>query len=1198
MKKFKTNWFSLATAFALVSSGEVYAEKAPLTFSEHIRPILSENCFTCHGPDEEARKSKLRLDKREAALQPAKSGERAIVPGKPEASELIARILSEDPDEVMPPPSTKKTLTSKQKELLQQWVASGAEYEEHWAFIPPRRPALPKVKQKDWPKNEIDRFVLARLERENLKPSPAADRYTLVRRLHLDLIGLPPTPAEVDAFVNDSSPDAYAKLVDRLLASPHFGERWGRRWLDLARYADTNGYEKDRPRSIWPYRDWVINALNSDLPFDQFTIEQLAGDLLPNATHDQIVATGFHRNTMLNEEGGIDPLEYRFYSMVDRVHVTSTTWLGLTMACAQCHTHKYDPITHNEYYGLMAFMNNADEPKFEVPKPDLLEKRKGTEITIAQMEKDLVNRFPAELNVEWLTPAKAEFSSKEGAEAEFLVDGSFRLFGKNPEKDTYTVKFGTSLRRITHLQLEAIPDENVGKGGPGRTEHGNFVLSEIELQVTHKGSKADPRKIKFSRTDADFAQDSFPPENAIDGKNDTGWAVGTTADKRLHRRLVLTLSEPLELEAGADVTAKLVQEFGSQHTLGRFRLSLGTEAASPLPLAERQREHRDKRFAKWVAKEIKSIIPWQRLRPVEVTSDVPFLSIESDDSVFAHGDFTKSDTYKVKFQNVPSGIKAIRIEALPDDRLPKKGPGIISYEGPDGDFFFSNFKVFNGTNAVVLTNASQTQGSASKAIDGDLQSGWSINGGQGRAQNGVFQFTQALTNLSELQLEMTFAHYFAAGMGRFRIWVTTNDNARASSLPEEAYQALVAQKKKGVKYLLESADAEADRNILLHHFAKVTPLLAAERAEIEKVRSEMPALPSTLVMRERPASVARKTFRHHRGEFLDPKEEIKPGVPEVLPPLPKGTPQNRLGLAQWLVSKENPLTARVIMNRHWEGFFGRGLVASTENFGFQGDLPSHPELLDWLATEFVKRGWSQKQMFKLIAMSATYQQSSKVNEELRERDPQNILLARGPRARLEAELIRDYALVASGLFSPKIGGPSVYPPQPAGVSTEGAYGSLAWNTSEGADRYRRGLYTFTKRTTPYAMTMTFDGPSGESCLPRRERSNTPLQALTLLNDEVFMECARALGKWAIDQKSDVNLVAEEVFRRCVARPPTQSEKAKLVTFYQAQLDRFAKGELKAEEVTGTEQPELRNEHAAWTTVARTMLNLDETITKN
>jgi hypothetical protein len=1202
MKKLRFKWF-LLISFWGIFPGVAFSQSAKISFSEQIRPILSENCFKCHGPDDEARKAKLRLDKKGDALQPAKSGKHAIVPGKPDASELISRIMSNDPDEVMPPSSTKKTLTHEQKELLRKWVASGAEYQEHWAFVPPRQPSLPKVKQKDWPRNEIDRFVLARLEKEGLKPSSPADRYTIVRRLYLDLIGLPPTPEQVDAFVKDTSPKAYEKLVDQLLASPHYGERWARRWLDLARYADTNGYEKDRPRSMWPYRDWVINALNADMPFDEFTIEQIAGDLLPNATPDQIIATGFHRNTMLNEEGGIDPQEYRFYSVVDRVHVTSTTWLGLTMACAQCHTHKYDPIKHNEYYQFMAFLNNADEPAFSVPKPELVSKRKELQEKIDTLEAALINKFPVEINVEWLTPGSPEFTSKNGAEAELLVDGSFRVGGKNPDKELYTINFDTGLHRITHVQLEAIPDDGVAKGGPGRTDHGNFVLSEIEMEVVEPGKKDAPRKIKFSQAEADFSQDSYPVANAIDGKIDAGgWAIAGN-NIRTHRRAVFTLSEPLLLDKGAAVTLRLHQEFGSQHTLGRFRLSLGTAVASPASQMERPRENRDRKFAKWLNTESSALVNWQRLRPVEATSQVPVLTIQSDDSVFALGDFTKSDTYKLKFRNLPAGVKAIRIEALPDDRLPKRGPGTISYEGPEGDFYLSNLKLTVGTNSIALKNATETlagggQGAA-RAIDGDLQSGWSINGGQGRAQNAVFQLAEPLKQVDELQLELTFAQYYAAALGRFRISVTTEDNAKASSLPEKVYDTLVKYRgEEKLKVLLSSTEAATDRNTLLRQFVKVSPLLANERKPIEQLRAQMPEMPSTLVMRERPQGFNRTTHRHNRGEFLDPKEVVAPGIPEALPPLAKGAPQNRLGFAQWLVGSQNPLTARVIINRHWEALFGRGLVHTTENFGFQGETPSHPELLDWLALEFMKQGWSQKKMLKLIVMSATYQQSSRVTPELLERDPQNILLARGARSRIEAELVRDYALVASGLFSDKLGGPSVYPPQPAGVSTDGSFGALEWKTSEGPDRYRRGMYTFSKRTAPYAMTMTFDGPSGESCLARRERSNTPLQALTLLNDEVFLECSQVLGRKTAEMDGDLNTRAENLFRHCLIRPPTDGERKKLVTFYQTQLDRFAKGDLKADEIAGKNKSKLLNEQAAWTTVIRAVMNLDETITKN
>ena len=1178
------------------------AEPGKVDFLREVRPILANHCFKCHGQDEAARKAKFRLDIRESAIAPAKSGAVPIVPGKLDKSELVRRIFAEDDDQ-MPPAAAKRPLTPEQKQILKRWIGEGAEYKPHWAFIKPAQPPLPKVRDKAWPRNAIDNFVLARLEQEGLKPSPHADKYTLVRRLYLDLIGLPPTPTEADAFVNDSSPEACERLVDKLLASPHYGERWARRWLDLARYADTNGFEKDKPRNMWPWRDWVINALNADMPFDEFTIEQLAGDMLPKATADQLIATGFHRNTMLNEEGGIDPLEYRFYSSVDRVHVTATTWLGLTMACAQCHTHKYDPIQHTEYYRFLACLNNADEPTLEIPKPDIVAKREKTQEQIDAMEAALVDRFPVETRIDWLIPGSAEFTSKNGAEAEFLPDGSFRVGGKNPEKDVYTIKFDAASRQITHLQVEAIPDESVGKGGPGRTEHGNFVLSEVEMETQETGSQDKPRKVKFASAEADFSQPGFPVADAIDGKPNTGWAIAAEDNKRLHRHAIFTLAEPLALRPDASVTVRLVQNHGSQHTLGRFRLSLGNELPQSGTTAERRREVRDRKFAKWVEGELPKAVEWKTLHPAEATSTSPFLIIQDDDSIFASGDFTKSDTYTIKFRKVPSGVKAFRLEVLPDDRLPMHGPGSVSYEGPPGDFWLSTVRVKAGDKPIGLRNATESfangNNNAAKAIDDDLQSGWSVNGGQGQAHNAVFQFTETLPGTEDLRVDLICERYHAAGLGKFRISVTTADDAKASPLPDDVRAVLLKYQQKGkLTSLFESAEAAADRDLLLRQFAKLAPELAKERQKIEMLRAEMPKFPTTLVMRERPPDHARQTFRQHRGEFLQPKEEVTPGVPSFLPPLPADAQANRLTLAKWLVSKENPLTARVVMNRHWEAFFGRGIVATLGDFGFQGELPSHPELLDWLAMEFMKQGWSQKKMHRLVVMSATYQQSTAVTPELRERDPLNVLLARGPRFRLEAELVRDSALVASGLFSDKIGGPSVYPPQPPGVSTDGAYGALTWKASEGPDRYRRGLYTFAKRTTPYAMTATFDGPSGEACLARRDRSNTPLQALSLLNDTVFMECARALGQMAAKADGDEAQRAELLLRRCLARPPSAEEREKLVQFYKTQLARLENAELKAADVLDSKEGEHLNEQAAWTAVARVLMNLDETITKS
>lgn len=985
-------------------------------FTSQVRPILAQHCFKCHGPDDQARKAGLRLDVREAAIKPAESGERAIVPGRTDESELVRRILSKDEAEMMPPPNVKNPLSEEKKKILVKWIAAGAEYKTHWSFVAPRMPALPQVKQADWPRNGIDHFILARLEAAGLKPSPEADRYALMRRLSFDLIGLPPTPEEADAFVNDNSPNAYEKLVDRLLASPHYGERWARRWLDLARYADTNGYEKDRARSIWPYRDWVINALNADMRFDRFTIDQIAGDMLPGATTQQRIATGFHRNTMLNEEGGIDPLEFRFHAMTDRVATTGTVWLGLTLGCVQCHTHKYDPVSHREYYGLMAFLDNADEPEMEIPNEQVAKQRQEIERKISGMISELPNKFP--------------------------------------------------------------PEEKSGDGD--------------------------------------------------------------------------TRSEEL-----------------------------------------RRKEHLDKKFRAWVEAEAAKSVRWAALKPIEATSNLPLLSIQDDSTVIASGDQTKSDTYDLTFRTDLKRIRAIRLEALPDEQFPRRGPGRVYYEGPAGDFTLCEFTVAAGDKPAKIAKASHSfangKFTAEAAIDGHPQTGWSIDGGQGRAHSAVFQLAEPLADAGEFKIRMLFERHYSAGLGKFRLSVTTDERAAvARDFSAEAEAAL----------LVPAENRTPEQNAaLLRQFTLVAPELAKEREAADQLRKTMPAPATTLVMLERPDRNPRLTHRRHRGEFLQPKEEVRPGVPGFLSQIPSGQPLNRLTFARWLVSPENPLTARVTMNRQWAAIFSRGLVRTTEDFGIQGEPPSHPELLDWLALEFIRQGWSLKKMHRLIVTSATYRQSSQVTAPLLEKDPENRLLGRGLRFRLEAEMIRDGALRAAGLLSAKIGGPSVFPPQPAGVTTEGTYGQLQWKVSTGEDRYRRALYTFSKRTAPFAMLTTFDGPSGEFCLARREVSNTPLQALTLLNDPVFMEAAQALAARATAREGGAGEKAAFVFRHCLTRPPTAAEQETLVKFQATQKERFEKKELDPAAFAGEGQGDVI-ERAAWTAVIRALMNLDETVTKN
>ena len=898
-------------------------------------------------------------------------------------------------------------------------VAETPAASDHWAYRAPTRPPVPTVGDPAWVRNPIDHFILARLDAENLSPSPEADRATLIRRMSLDLIGLPPEPEDVAAFVADTRPDAYERLVERLLASPHYGERWGRHWLDAARYADTNGYEKDRPRSIWPYRDWVIRALNEDMPFDRFTIEQIAGDMLPNATLDQRIATGFHRNTMINEEGGIDVEEFRYTAMVDRVSTTSTVWMGASLGCAQCHDHKYDPFSQQEYYRLFALLNNADEPEMDVPTPALVARRESIEAEIAKRQTALA--------------------------------------------------------------------------------------------------------------------DHFPPADAA--------APGELLESRRRRNIDVKLND----------WARGIQRTSSH---------------------------------------------WTVLEPRDMVSENHATMTRLDDaSVLVSGDFPNRDTYTIELDADQDRITALRLEVLPHPSLPDGGPGrAVMFSR--GDFLLTELTVTaaprdgsapaapvtlqNGTHDFAAENRS-----AALAIDGIGDTGWSIGGGQGKPHAAVFEFAQDVAFAGGARLSITLAQHYIhqQTIGRFRISVTGDARpVHAAGVPAEI-EAIV----------MTPADArtEDERAELERYYLSVAPELAEHHKEIDALRDSMPRYPTTMVLAER--SDPRLTRLHHRGEFLSPREPVTPGVPAIFHPLPADAPPDRLALARWLVDPGNPLVGRVTVNRIWQAYFGRGIVATTEDFGTQGDRPTHPKLLDWLATEFFRQGTSFKALHRLIVTSATYRQSSTVTPELLTRDPENLLLARAPRVRADAETVRDIALVAGGLLCRKIGGPSVFPPQPPEVS-QISYGAMAWQTAENEDRFRRGLYTFWKRTSPYAAFMAFDSPTADTTCVRRIRSNTPLQALTLLNDAVFVEAAQALARRVLDQAPRERV--QFAMRVCLSRDPDAVETDQLLTFLGAQIERFASDPEAAATVAGVEADAANiTKLAAWTTVARALLNLDEMITK-
>ncbi len=1152
-------------------------------FNHDVRPVLSQYCFKCHGMDEHGRKGGLRLDQAGSAMGKAKSGDIAIVPGKPEASELINRINSSDEDSVMPPPSTKVVLPAAAKEMLQKWIAGGADYQPHWAYQPPKQAALPIAGA-----HPVDAFIRSRLEKEHLEPSPEADRYTLARRIYLDLIGLPPTPEQADAFVKDADPKAYEKLVDSLLAAPQYGERWARRWLDLARYADTNGYEKDRPRQIWPYRDWVVKAINSDMPFDQFTIKQLAGDMLEKATPDDLIATGFHRNTMLNEEGGIDPQEFRYYAVVDRTNVTGTAWMGLTVGCCQCHTHKYDPILHTEYYQLMAFLNNASEPSYEITTDDLIQRRAAALEHIKKLERELPDKWPVG-DVAWKACA-AKATAASGNAVEVQGDGSLVVTGNAPEKDTYTITFETDAIATDRLRLEVLRE---GAEGPGRTAHGNFVLSEINVSIAPKNNPSLSQPVKLSKAEADYSQHDYAVAGAIDGNPQTGWAVDGAPDGMKSRAATFHFATPLKLAQPVVWTVRLDQNYGTQHTLKRFRVSLGTIAteANTASIEQRRKAAMEKRFADWEKEESGKAVHWQVIRPVEMKSSMPQLTLRTDGSILAAGDVTKSETYDLKCGGSSSAITALRLEVLPDPSLPNNGPGMAFYEGSLGDFFLSEFQIVVGGERVKVSRATQSLpkggDSAMKTQDENMSSGWSVDGGQGQAHSAVFVLDKPIPANAAMDLKLQSERHFACSLGCFRISVTGDAKpAEAHEYPAAVEDALAKD---------ASARSEEEKALLRQSFLESAPELSGPANELRNARKSPPRGQSTLVISERPASNPRLTQLHHRGEFLQTKEEVHADVPAFLPALPVGAPRNRLTFAQWLISPAHPLTARVTVNRQWQAFFGRGLVRTLEDFGYQGDPPSHPELLDWLAVEFIKEGWSMKKLHKLIVTSATYKQSAAVTAQSQQLDPQNILLSHGPRFRLEAEIIRDAALQAAGVLSLKMGGPGVYPPQPLSVTTEGTHGGLEWKVSQGEDHFRRTLYTFAKRTAPFAMATTFDGPTGESCLARREVSNSPLQALTLLNDTMFMEAAQALARRVMaSTESDHDRIAT-TFRHALTRPPTEDEVTMLQTFIEKQRARLKADPGAAAKFAGKaddKAPEL----ATWTALARAILNFDEAIT--
>lgn len=1133
--------YLLALAFSLP------ALSAKVSFNDEIRPLLSNRCYRCHGPDEEDRKAKLRLDTREGAMKEHNSFS-AVVPGNIEDSELIYRIITDDEDEMMPPPGKGERFTKEQIDLFKRWIEEGAEYEVHWSYSKPELAEVPNVDETTMKvRSPIDAFILDRLKKEGLSPRKEADRHTLIRRVSLDLTGLPPTREEVESFVADKSADAYEKLVDRLLAQPVFGEHWARMWLDLARYADSAGYADDPGRTIWAYRDWVIRAFNANMPFDQFTLEQIAGDLLPDPTQDQLIATAFHRNTKTNNEGGTSDEEFRNAAVVDRVNTTMATWMGTTAACAQCHTHKYDPITHAEYFSMFAIFNQSEDADRRNEAPILnvfveSEKRVKLEAEIAALEKaalvpdatDLAElaKWEADLKsklTKWQVLEPTKMAATSGATLTLGSDKSVLVGGKAAKTDRYSISARSDLKKITALKIETLAYENLDGGGPGRKE--NFVLSEVALS---SGGNSNSKRGRFVRI-----------ELPGDGK-------------------IIHVAEVQAFDAaGINVALKGKAKQSTTGYGGEARLAIDGNTNGTFTAKSTTHTNDGDRAPYW----------------------------EVD--LGAEYDLSRLAVWNRTDNNLQSRLNGFKLSVLNAKRAPvwektfakaSKREQAVALDGAQRGSFVSASATYEQENF-----------GASAAIDGNpgSQSGWAVGGATGKDHHAVFRLA---TPLPGGALKVGLAQsYRDHAIGRFRISVT--DAAEPAPAVPHAIAALLA-----VPAAKRDAEATA---ALFAHYVKANPAALRSREQIAALKKEIAALePGTTVpvMRELPKNKQRKTHIQLRGSYLSLGDEVGPGVPKVFGALPEGATPDRLAMARWLVDRNNPLTARVVANRFWENLFGVGIVLTSEEFGSQGERPSHPELLDWLALEFMDGGWDVKKFLRLLVTSSAYRQNSHVTDEMAARDPDNRLVARGPRVRLSAEMIRDQALAVSGLLSSKMFGAPVRPPQP-NLGLKAAFGGgTDWKTSTGEDKFRRGLYTSWRRSSPYPSMATFGAPNREVCTVRRGATNTPLQALVTLNDPVYIEAAQALARRMAVGEGAVAAKIAYGFQLCLSRPPRDVEVARLVALYDSTRTKYAADAGLAKQMaTNPIGPVPKGgdlvELATLSVVANILLNLDETLMK-
>jgi len=1190
--------FAAAALVVLSANGPAAPAAKPAAafdFQRDIRPILSDKCFACHGPDDKERKGGkkgvgLRLDTADGITADLGDGRRAVVPGQPQKSLLLQRVVTTDPDDLMPPKKFGKPLSAREVELLTAWVQAGGKFSGHWAYEKPRRPASPVVSKEAISKlltkareksvasrtqsligdysAPLDAFILQRLAKDGLLPQPEADRYALARRVALDLTGLPPSLAEVDAFVSDKEPKAYERYVDLQLAKPSYGEHWARLWLDLARYADSAGYADDPPRTIWAFRDYVINAFNRNLLFDQFTIEQLAADLLENPSDEQLKGTAFHRNTMTNNEGGTNDEEWRNAAIVDRVNTTFAVWMGTSMTCAQCHTHKYDPIAQKEYYQLFDFLNQTEDADKRDESPllsfftDEQKRQRSTwETELAALEtifkspaaevvagaEQWAKAFPVKLD--WSAPKPSAAKANSGAPLTARDDGSVLVAKNDAAKDNFTVELTLpAAQRLTALRLEALTDDKLPGKGPGQAG-GNFVVTRIRASVLPPADSRGPT--------ARFVRIELPAKNQF-----------------------LQLAEVQVFSRGENVALK--GEAKQSSTYMGAAASRATDGKTDGEYDKGSVAHTEAQENPWWEVDLKEaqvlerIVVWNRAEAGDRLKGFRIIALDGERKVVwekAGNDAPKRDV-----------------------AFAMNGAREIKFSTAIANFVQANFDAEN-----VLNDDAPKR---------DRTRGWAVGGATGKSHTLTLIAAQPVDLPAGSRVSVTLEQQSAtakATLGHFRLGLTADPKAAEfARTPATIVATLAASRALKPEGWSLNALPPNDRAKIVNYFARnLAPQLKKEREQQAAVTKSIADLkPMTVpIYRELAADKRRTTKVQIRGNWQQLGDEVTAAVPAAWHPLPKDAPRNRLTLAKWLVDENNPLTARVVANRYWEAIFGTGLVRTSEEFGAQGELPSHPELLDWLATELVAMKWDTKKFLRLLVTSQAYRQSSKVTPEALEKDPDNRLLSRGPRLRLTAEMVRDQALAVSGLLSAKMFGPSVRPTRPSMGLNAAFGGGLDWATSSGEDRYRRGLYTEWRRTSPYPSMATFDAPSREVCSVRRNRTNTPLQALVTMNDPVYVETAQALGRRMVKEGGATEAdKARHGFRLALARPPSDTELAKLIKLHADSIVEFAKDKAKATSLAtdplgplpaGMETADL----AAWTTVANVLLNLDETLMK-